>query len=91
MGFFKLLYFFKWMSSPGFKGSTYTTTALQKPAAWLASQDPSVVLTNAPTSLDGRHAATCWGQAAAEISHAQVGFNTAGIFGPQELNHEDFF
>lgn len=37
-----------------------------------ASQDPSVVLTNAPTFLDGRHAATCWGQAAAEIAHTQV-------------------
>ena len=30
------------------------------------------LLTNAPTSLDGRHQATCWGQAAAEISHAQA-------------------
>ena len=27
------------------------------------AEDPSVVLTNAPTQLDGRHAATCWGQA----------------------------
>lgn len=35
-------------------------------------QDPSIVLTNTPTSLDGRHQATCWGQAAAEISHAQA-------------------
>lgn len=31
-----------------------------------------MVLTNAPTFLDGRHAATCWGQAAAEIAHTQV-------------------
>eukprot|EP00434_Breviolum_minutum_P009226 symbB.v1.2.008131.t1/scaffold509.1/size193965/1 len=40
--------------------------------AQLSETDPSIVLTNAPTSLDGRHQATCWGQAAAEISHAQV-------------------
>lgn len=40
--------------------------------AQLSETDPSVVLTNAPTFLDGRHAATCWGQAAAEIAHTQV-------------------
>jgi len=40
--------------------------------AQLSETDPSIVLTNTPTSLDGRHQATCWGQAAAEISHAQV-------------------
>ncbi|CAK9096447.1 unnamed protein product [Durusdinium trenchii] len=40
--------------------------------AQLSQTDPSVVLTNAPSSLDGRHSATCWGQAAAEIPHVQV-------------------
>ncbi|CAE6967423.1 slc35b2 [Symbiodinium natans] len=35
--------------------------------AQLSQTDPSLVLTNAPTQLDGRHAATCWGQAAAEL------------------------
>ncbi|CAJ1399170.1 unnamed protein product [Effrenium voratum] len=41
--------------------------------AQLSETDPSVVLTNAPTALDGRHSATCWGQAAAELpTHAEV-------------------
>ncbi|CAE7331634.1 PRMT7 [Symbiodinium pilosum] len=35
--------------------------------AQLSQTDPGVVLTNAPTQLDGRHSATCWGQAAAEL------------------------
>ncbi|CAE7857733.1 PRMT7 [Symbiodinium microadriaticum] len=60
--------------------------------AQLSQTDPSVVLTNAPTQLDGRHAATCWGQAAAElVGTAQVrpGENTSiameMVFGDYQL------
>uniref|UniRef100_A0A7S4WF44 Protein arginine N-methyltransferase n=1 Tax=Alexandrium monilatum TaxID=311494 RepID=A0A7S4WF44_9DINO len=35
--------------------------------AQLSRADPSVVLTNAPKCVDSRHAATCWGQAMAEL------------------------
>mmetsp|Transcript_43997 Transcript_43997/g.141050 ORF Transcript_43997/g.141050 Transcript_43997/m.141050 type:complete len:990 (-) Transcript_43997:60-3029(-) len=37
----------------------------------LSTTDPSIVLTNAPKCVDGRHTATCWGQAAAEV-HGEV-------------------
>eukprot|EP00435_Cladocopium_sp_Y103_P059562 s1531_g21.t1 len=61
-------------ASFNFKGMTSGTANM---VVWwfeaqLSETDPSVVLTNAPTFLDGRHAATCWGQAAAEIAHTQV-------------------
>lgn len=33
----------------------------------MTKRDPSLVLTNAPNCVDQRHAATCWGQAMAEL------------------------
>mmetsp|Transcript_14257 Transcript_14257/g.33503 ORF Transcript_14257/g.33503 Transcript_14257/m.33503 type:complete len:373 (+) Transcript_14257:3-1121(+) len=35
--------------------------------ATLSKADPSIILTNAPKCVDQRHAATCWGQAMAEL------------------------